>query len=73
MVIAMYKDIFAIRIKEKRIELGYSQEKIGAETGLTRQRINRLENGERIPNIEDIGRLATFFDCTSDYLLGIGK
>ena len=33
--------------------------------------ISRWENGKRTPNIEQLRKLALFFNVSSDYLLGL--
>lgn len=69
----MYKEIFIIKLKELRKENGITQEEIAVNTEIPRVKINRFENGERIPNIEELGKIADYFEKTTDYFLGRNK
>lgn len=69
----MYKEIVKMRLKELRQELELSQYKVAEETGIDRSKISRFETGDREPTIEDLAKLAEFYDVTTDWLLGIGN
>lgn len=43
---------FAQYLRERRLELGCSQEHLAVRTGLTRQTINRLEQGHALPKLQ---------------------
>ena len=57
------------RIKEKRLELGLSQEQFANKIGVTQGAISMIENGERTPSLEMITKIATALNCTIDELI----
>lgn len=62
--------VFAIRLKELRIEKHISQTKLSAELNITQPVISQWENGTRTITIFDLVKVADFFNVTTDYLLG---
>lgn len=40
------------------------------DTGISRQLVDDWYNGKRIPSIDSVIKVAKYFDCTVDYLLG---
>jgi transcriptional regulator with XRE-family HTH domain len=63
--------IFAERLKELRIEKGFSQSGLAKAANLNQSCIAHWELGERVPNAEAIVIFAKLFGVTSDYLLGL--
>lgn len=59
------------RIAELRKEKGLSQGELAKKTNLTRQAISLYEIGKREPKIRTIRQLASFFNVTTGYLLGL--
>lgn len=66
----MYKEVFQIRIKAIRDELGLSQIKVSAETGIHQSYLSKYENGSLEPSLEQLGTLANFYEVSIDWLLG---
>ncbi|WP_061945124.1 helix-turn-helix domain-containing protein [Collimonas pratensis] len=67
------KNIFAERLRYARDQLrGWTQARLGEETGLPSTSISHFENPEstRKPSFENLRRLAMALDVTTDYLLG---
>ena len=62
---------FNERLKELRLEKGFTQKEVAKATGFTQPAIARWENGLQIPNIETAITFAKFFEVTTDYLLGL--
>lgn len=58
------------RLKEKRIELGLSQEELGDLIGVGKASICCYENETRNPSIESLVELVTIFGVTADYIIG---
>jgi transcriptional regulator with XRE-family HTH domain len=58
------------RIRELRIELGFSQRQLAAKTGINQANISRWESGDTVPNVLDCWKLALLFDISIDYLIG---
>lgn len=66
----MYKEVFKIRIKAIRDELGLSQIKVSADTGIHQSYLSKYENGTLEPNLEYLGMLANYYEVSIDWLLG---
>ena len=66
----MYKEVFKIRIKGIREELGLSQIKVSAETGIHQSYLSKYENGTLEPSLEQLGLLANYYQVSIDWLLG---
>jgi len=66
----MYKKVFQIRIKAIREDLGLSQIKVSADTGIHQSYLSKYENGTLEPNLEQLGILANYYQVSIDWLLG---
>lgn len=66
----MYKEVFKIRIKAARKELGLSQIKVSTETGIHQSYLSKYESGDLEPNLEQLGILANYYQVSIDWLLG---
>lgn len=66
----MYKEVFQIRIKAIRDELGISQTKVSADTGIHQSYLSKYENGSLEPSLEQLGVLANYYQVSIDWLLG---
>lgn len=62
---------FAERLKELRLENKLTQSDLAKDIGVTQAAIARWEAKLQIPNIEVAIKVATFFDVSTDYLLGL--
>ena len=58
------------RIKEQRIEKGYTLKYVAEQLNVTIRSICRYESGEREPSIDMLRKLCDFYDVTADYLIG---
>lgn len=58
------------RLKELRIQNGYTQKQVANYLEMDQSYLSKIENGER--NVNDVGfdMLCLLYDCSSDYLLG---
>lgn len=61
----------AERVTAERERLGMKQAELAREIGVSKQMINAIEKGMRDPSEKILVRMATLFDCTTDYLLGL--
>lgn len=61
---------FSTELKRLRLEKNILQNEIANIIGTTRQQVSRLESGENEPKIEYLVKLADYFGCTIDYLVG---
>ena len=66
----MYKEVFSIRIKGIREELGLSQIIVSADTGIQQSKLSKYENGTLEPSLEQLGILANYYEVSIDWLLG---
>ena len=61
---------FGERLRIVRKNKNISLDKLALELETTKATLSRYENNLVKPNIDFIDRIATFFDVSSDYLLG---
>jgi len=63
---------FGKRLKQLREERNPKiyQKELADAIGVSRQAITMWETGQRIPESETLQKLADFFNCSVDYLLG---
>lgn len=59
------------RLKELRIEKGYTQIKMQMLTGIDQSDYSKLENGKRYYTFEQCRKLAIALDTSMDYLAGL--
>lgn len=62
---------FYQRLKELRLEHNLTQDVLAQRTGISQSSITQWENGNKIPSALNIIILAKFFNCSTDYLLGL--
>ena len=58
-------------IKELRMEMDCTQNKLADVLGVTQDSISLWENDKRVPDTQYIVGMAKFFDVSTDYLLGL--
>lgn len=58
------------RIKQLRLERGINQKELGNAVGVSKQSVSNWENGNIMPSIDLLIRLADVFGVSTDYLLG---
>ena len=63
--------MLADRIKQLRLQCGYSQAELARRLNVTRSSVNAWELGISIPTTQYIVEMAALFHVSSDYLLGI--
>ena len=59
-----------LRIKELREKAGLSQYKLATILGVAQSTVGMWESGKNRPEYEMLIKLADYFDCSTDYLLG---
>jgi transcriptional regulator with XRE-family HTH domain len=64
------KEIFSKRLKILREEKGISQTELAEKIGVSRGSISFYENGDRLPDIEILGKIQEYFSVDYDFLLG---
>ena len=64
-------DIFAVRLKEQRLEKGLKQKQLADAVNTTDDSIYSWEKGRSQPSIEQIRQLCKTLNVSADYLLGL--
>lgn len=67
----MNKNIIGNRINSALTNSGKKQKELAAVLGVTDNTVSYYVNGKRTPSIDHIIVMTSFFDVSSDYLLGI--
>lgn len=62
---------FGNRLRELRLESGYSQSELAQLIGISKSSINMYERGEREPGFETMEALADTFNVDMNYLMGL--
>ena len=58
------------RLRELRKERKLSQDKLGELAGISREQVNRYENGKAVPDFATIIKIADALETSIDYLVG---
>lgn len=64
------QQVFSVRLKELRLQHGFSQEELAEKIGIKRNSYSDWENGKCKPNYEKLEKIADFFDVSLDWLFG---
>ena len=59
-----------MRLRELRKKKGISQLRLATDLNTTQNTISRYETGEREPGINELIKIADYFDVSIDYLVG---
>lgn len=59
-----------MRLKELRKKKGISQLRLATDLNTTQNTISRYETGEREPGIDELIKIADYFNISVDYLVG---
>lgn len=65
-----YKDELPTRLRMERARVKLTQAQVAAKTGLTASAICNYENGDRMPTLQSLYTLASFYGVSLDYLMG---
>lgn len=66
-----FANIFCERLKNLREHHGWSQRQVADLINIKYQTYYNYESGRREPSIDILTQLATFFNCSVDYLIGL--
>ncbi len=61
---------FSERLEFLKKHYGCTSYKIYMQAGITKSRYYDWKNGKRVPAVENVIKLAEFFDCRVDFILG---
>jgi transcriptional regulator with XRE-family HTH domain len=68
----MYKETFGAKLKQARKKIGYTQREAAQELEIPYSTLANYELGRTEPDIEMIGKLADFYEVSTDWLIGTG-
>lgn len=57
------------RLKQLRKSKGYTQVSLQMQLGIEQSLLSKYENGERIPNVDALIKLADLYNVSIDYIL----
>lgn len=62
------------RIAQRRHQLGLLQEQVALKVGLSKTHISNIENGNSVPSLETVVKLADVLETTPDaFILGVNR
>ncbi len=61
------------RLQELMLDRGVNASQLAKELGVSQSTINRYLEGIRVPNFNTLISLVEYFDCSADFLLGLGN
>lgn len=61
------------RLKDLRVKHSYSRQRLAEMLDISEASIPRYENGINIPSTDVIVKIATLFNVSTDYLLGLSE
>ena len=64
-------DKFCCRINELRLEKGFTQKELAQKLNTTNSAVCDWEKGRTQPDLQTLASIATLFDVSADYLLGL--
>lgn len=63
-------ELFGERLRKLRVKSGFSQQALSSELGISKAAMCYYENGQRVPDIDVLVRIADYFNVSADYLIG---
>ena len=64
---------FGERLQNLRKSRNLSQKEVSNALGISASVLSNYESSERTPSLENLIALASFYRCSTDYLLGLDK
>ena len=64
-------NLFVTRLRELLADCGKLQNHVSKDMGITKQKLTNWKTGYNEPSIDEIIMIASYFNVTSDYLLGL--
>jgi transcriptional regulator with XRE-family HTH domain len=61
------------RLRETRIKKGNTAKEVAEATGISSTAISQIETNKNKPSVDNLVDLASYYDVTTDYILGIEK
>lgn len=63
-------EIFGSRLRDLRNKKDLSQQELSSDLGISKAALSYYENGQRVPDIDILLKIADYFNVSADYLLG---
>ena len=58
-----------LKLKQKRLALGMTQEKVAEKLDLSESFYSRIERGDRVLSVDSLVKISRFYDLSLDFLL----
>ena len=68
-----YEDALPTALRVERARIKLTQQQVATATGITAASLCSYENGERMPTLQTLSRLADFYNTSLDKLMGRSK
>ncbi len=65
-----YEDALPTALRMERARVKLTQQQVATATGITAAALSNYENGERMPTLQTLSRLADFYSVSLDTLVG---
>lgn len=65
-----YEDVLPTTLRMERARVKLTQQQVANATGITAAALCNYENGERMPTLQTLSRLADFYSVSIDQLVG---
>ena len=65
-----YEDALPTALRVERARVKLTQQQVATATGITTSALCNYENGERMPTLQTLSRLADFYGTSLDKLMG---
>ena len=62
---------FAVKLRELRLERGWTQAEVARAIGLSKNALTNYETGIREPSLEKLKDICVLFGVSADYLIGL--
>lgn len=62
-------DLFGKRLRQRRLQLNYTQNKLAKKLGITEEAISQIENGKRLCSLLILYKIMIELDCSADFLI----
>lgn len=69
----MYKESFHLKLKQARLDIGFTQKETSTELNIPRSTLANYEVGRTEPDIETLCKLIDFYQADANWILGTGK
>ncbi|MBO4572443.1 MAG: helix-turn-helix transcriptional regulator [Clostridia bacterium] len=64
-------NLFVVRLKELLVNKGKLQKDVCVELGISKQKLSKWKTGYNEPSLDELIMIASYFDVSVDYLLGL--